>query len=105
MNFERTNKTVSSVHKSAVVPFQLHINYDDDITDIANTEDSVSMPVQNSESLSVSDTPPADKPQTQDYNTNPETDAKAIPSAVSVQPEENAFIETTYHSGLQTESG
>ncbi len=100
---ERTKQS-SSVHKSADVPFQLHINYDDDITDIANTEDSVSMPVQNSESLSVSDTPPADKPQTQDYNTNPETDAKAIPSAVSVQPEENAFIETAYHSGLQTES-
>ena len=53
---ERT-KQPSSVHKSAGVPFQLHINYDDDITDIANTEDSVSIPVQNFESLSVSDTP------------------------------------------------
>ena len=48
--------------------------------------------------------PPVTEPQTQNSDTDPQTDAEASPSATSVQPAEDAFIETTYHSGLQPES-
>lgn len=100
---ERTEHPAPA-RKSADVPFQLHIHYDDD--DSADTEESENIEAQNTSNKPEADLSsniePTKESQAWDSNAEPQSDAE--PTASAASPSDHEFIETTYHAGLQTEA-
>lgn len=94
---ERTEHPAPA-RKSADVPFQLHIRYDDD--DSADTESSDDTAARN-----TTETPKtvidAAVPSVKETDSDVQTDRE--PAAPAVSPSDNDFMETTYHSGLQAQ--